>query len=206
MSIKTICAGIGSLALIGGLAACGSAHPGAAPEATVTVTAPATAVPAAAAPAPSTAAPMPSATPSNTCFEGACNTGETPQGYLAEDLIGGADSTTGATVVSATVGAMCSSTRANPNYGDFVPAASPAYINYGETSIISAADEGEPDINTVATNCAEYTGIQSDAGWQSTGTVTYASGEVQMSDGNLYIIGIIVNQNQDISWITAPSS
>jgi hypothetical protein len=191
MGIKTICAGIGALALIGGLAACGSAHPGAAPEATVTVTAPPTAVPAAAAPAPSTAAPMPSATPSNTCFEGACNTGETPQGYLAEDLIGGADSTTGATVVSATVGAMCSSTSANPNYGDFVP----------------QVGENEPYINGVATSyCAEDGGIQSDADWHSTGTVTLASGEVQMSDGNRYVIGIIVDQNQNIRWITTPSS
>jgi hypothetical protein len=61
-------------------------------------------------PAPAVTVTVTAAPPSSSAPASAPAQAQTPQQQLAAALVGGTDSTTGATVISATVGAMCSET------------------------------------------------------------------------------------------------
>jgi hypothetical protein len=86
---------------------------------------------------------------------------QTPQQQLASALVGETDTTTGATVTSATVGMMCSA-----SYGPPAPCQTTGPISR----------------------------------WQNPGIYTFATGEVQMSDGNQYVVNIGVDNQGNITW------
>jgi hypothetical protein len=98
---------------------------------------------------------------------------QTPQQQLASALVGGTDSTTGATVTSATVGAMCSASSRQPAY------ALAEYCNYDNDGI---------------------TGIVPSSQWQNSGIYTTANGELQMSDGSQEVVTIDVDNQGNITW------
>ena len=99
---------------------------------------------------------------------------QTPQDELAAGLVGGTDSSTGATVDTATVGAMCS-----------FPGDADALIVDQELSF--------------GTSCTQANGTPSDPNW-SQGLLTFANGEVQMSDGTQIVVRITVATDGTITW------
>lgn len=101
---------------------------------------------------------------------------QTPEQQLASGMVGTTDSTTGATVTSATVGLMCSS-DANPD---------PWTDGSGCIAGFNASS-GVPG----------YVPISQ---WQTIGVSTNATGEVQMSDGTQDVVIIYVDSNGNITW------
>lgn len=100
---------------------------------------------------------------------------QTPAQQIAAELVGTQDSTTGATVSSATVSAS--------------------------SVLVCKASFGEA---CVPNNTAAVATPYPDSDWNIAGYEAYATGEVQMSDGNEYTVYIYANENgtDGIRWYT----